>query len=309
MVDTRVNLSGLILDNPVIPASGTFGYGEDFHKYFELSILGSISIKGTTKQPRYGNPLPRIAESSSGLLNAVGLQNPGIKEVLEEKIPFLEKHFQKKLIANVCGFSKEEYIEVAKAFDQSSAIGLLEINISCPNVDCGGMAIGTDPDLAYQLTKEIKANTKKPVYMKLSPNVTDITEIALACEEGGADGLSMVNTFLGMRLDLKKRKPLLANRTGGLSGPAIFPLALRMVWDTYEKVSIPIIGMGGISTCDDILEMMMAGASAIQIGAQNLVHPTICQQLIKDLPKRMEMYGITSLQELVGSAHERKKNE
>ena len=287
-----VTLCGIELDNPIIPASGTFGYGKEFSELYDLDVLGSISFKGTTLQPREGNPLPRIAEAPSGMINSVGLQNPGIAAVIREELPQLRQRFHKPVMANISGFSVEEYVESCERLDQIEQVGWLEVNISCPNVHGGGMSFGTDPEMAAAVTRAVKAVTTKPVIMKLSPNVTDITAIARACEEAGADGLSLINTLMAMRIDLKTRKPILANVTGGLSGPAIFPVALRMVWQVAHAVSIPVIGMGGISCAEDVLEMMMAGATAVEIGAANLVDPFVCPKIIADLPAVMDRYGI-----------------
>lgn len=303
MVDLSVNLSGLILDNPVIPASGTFGFGYEFAELYDINILGSFSFKGTTKEPRFGNPTPRIAECPSGMLNAVGLQNPGIEKVISEELPKLKKCFNKPVIANISGFSKEEYLYCCEKIDKEEQVGIIEVNVSCPNVHNGGMSFGTTPENVYDITKSVKAVTKKPVYIKLSPNVTDICEIAKACEAGGADGISMINTLMGMRIDLKTKKPVIKNKTGGYSGPAVFPVALRMVYQVYEAVKIPIIGMGGIATAEDVIEMMLAGASAVQVGAANLINPYASKEIIEDLPKVMEKYGIKSLKEIIGGAH------
>ncbi len=294
----KVNLSGVELDNPIIPASGTFGFGEEFKDLYDLNILGSISFKGTTREPRFGNPTPRIAECPSGLLNSVGLQNPGIDAVINEEIPKLSKYFHKPLIANISGFSIEDYAFACEKIDKVEQVGIIEVNISCPNVKHGGMSFGTSPESAAEVTKAVKEVTTKPVYIKLSPNVTDIAAIARACEAAGADGFSLINTLLGMRIDIKKRKPVLANVVGGLSGPAVFPVALRMVYQVYKAVSVPIIGMGGISSASDVFEMMMAGASAVQIGSANLVDPFICKKIIEELPIKMQELGISSLSEL-----------
>lgn len=302
----QTKLGDWVLDNPIIPASGTFGFGLEFKDLYDLNILGSISIKGTTREARPGNPLPRIADAPSGMLNAVGLENPGVDLVLHSYLPRMKDFFSKKVIANVSGFSIDDYVTCASKIEEADNVAILEINISCPNVQGGGMAFGLDPAMAKKVTREVKAACKKPVYVKLSPNVTSIADIARACEEGGADGLSLVNTFLGMRLDLKTRRPLLANRTGGLSGPGIFPLALRMVYDVYEATDLPIIGMGGIAKAEDVLEMVMAGASAVQIGAQNLVDPYVCPRIIQDLPDVMDAYGISSLQDIIGISHKGK---
>ncbi|WP_304263989.1 dihydroorotate dehydrogenase [Kallipyga massiliensis] len=302
----QTKLGDWVLDNPIIPASGTFGFGLEFKDLYDLNVLGSISIKGTTREARPGNPLPRIADAPSGMLNAVGLENPGVDLVLHSYLPRMKDFFSKKVIANVSGFSIDDYVTCASKIEEADNVAILEINISCPNVHGGGMAFGLDPAMAKKVTREVKAACKKPVYVKLSPNVTSIADIARACEEGGADGLSLVNTFLGMRLDLKTRRPLLANRTGGLSGPGIFPLALRMVYDVYEATDLPIIGMGGIAKAEDVLEMVMAGASAVQIGAQNLVDPYVCPRIIQDLPTVMDAYGISSLQDIIGISHKGK---
>lgn len=304
MVNTKVELCGLTLDNPLIPASGTFGYGYEFAELYDINMLGTFSFKGTTGEPRFGNPTPRIADCPAGLINAVGLQNPGVDAVLAEELPKLAKCFHKPVMANVCGSSVEEYVMVAEKLAKSDQVGWLEVNISCPNVRCGGLAFGTQPENAAEVTRAVKAVAgEKPVIMKLSPNVTDITSIARACEEAGADGLSLINTMLGMRLDLKRRRPIIANTMGGFSGSAIFPVAVRMVWQVYEAVNIPIVGMGGVSSARDVIEMMMAGATAVGIGAANLREPFICKKIIEELPSVMEQYGITSLQEITGIAH------
>lgn len=303
MTDTRVNLSGLELDNPIIPASGTFGYGYEFAELYDINILGSFSFKGTTVEPRFGNPTPRIAECTSGLINSVGFQNPGVEKVINEELPKLKKCFDKRVIANVYGFSPEEFAECCKRLDTQEQVGILEVNISCPNLHKGGANYGTDADSAYQITKLIKQSTTKPVYVKLTPNVTDIVSIAKACEEAGADGLSLINTLFGMRIDVAKRKPIIANKMGGFSGPAIFPVALRMVYQVYEAVKIPIIGIGGISSAKDVIEMMLAGASAVEIGSANLVDPYACKRIVEDLPKEMEKYNIQSLKSIIGGAH------
>ncbi len=296
----NVNLCGIELDNPIIPASGTFGYGYEFAELYDINCLGTFSFKGTTAQPRFGNPTPRIAECSSGMLNSVGLQNPGVEAVIHQELPKLAKCFHKPVMANVSGFSLEEYAQTCRALDAQEQVGWLEVNVSCPNVHGGGMSFGTDPAAAAQVTRAVKAVTTKPVIIKLSPNVTDITAIAKACEEAGADGISLINTLLGMRIDLRTGKPVLANTMGGFSGPAIFPVALRMVYQVARTVSIPVIGMGGVSGAEDVLEMMMAGATAVQIGAANLVDPYICRDIIRDLPEVMEKYHISSLKELTG---------
>ena len=303
MVDTRVELSGIRLDNPIIPASGTFGFGSEFAELYDLNLLGSISIKGTTAQERFGNPTPRIAECTGGMLNSVGLQNPGVKAVCEHELPELEKVFKKPVIANISGFSIDEYVQCARAMDAMPQVGIIEVNVSCPNVHGGGMSFGVTSEGAAEVTKAVKEVTGKPVYIKLSPNVTDIASIASACENAGADGLSLINTLLAMRIDLKTRKPVLANKMGGLSGPAVFPVALRMVYQVYEAVKIPIIGMGGVGCAEEVIEMMLAGASAVQVGAANLVDPFACKTIIEALPQTMEKYGIQSLKEIIGGAH------
>ena len=301
MVDLRTKLSSLELDNPLIPASGCYGFGQDFAPLYDLNILGSISFKGTTVEPREGNALPRIAECPMGMLNSVGLQNPGVKVVVEEELPALKKIFHKPLVANISGFSFEEFSILAEEMDKVENVGLLEVNISCPNVHNGGMAFGTDAKNVAEVCKRVKEKTKKPVYMKLSPNVTDITEMARAAEAAGADGISLINTLLGMRIDIKRRRPVLANKVGGYSGPAVFPIALRMVYQVRKAVQIPIIGMGGIASPEDVIEMMMAGASAVEIGAENLVHPYVCRDILENLPILCEELGISSLQEIIGS--------
>ena len=303
MVDTRVTLSGVTLDNPVIPASGTFGYGYEFAEWYDINCLGTFSCKGTTLEPRFGNPTPRIAETTGGMLNAVGLQNPGVEKVISEELPRLKRVFHKPIMANVSGFSIDEYARTCALLDKEEQVGWLEVNISCPNVHCGGMSFGTSPEAAAEVTRAVKAVTQKPVYMKLSPNVTDIAAIARACEEAGADGISLINTLLGMRINLKTRRPLLANTTGGLSGPAVFPVAVRMVYQVYEAVKIPVIGMGGVSSAEDVIEMMLAGATAVEVGAANLVNPFACRDIIDALPGVMEKYGIHSLSEIIGGAH------
>ena len=300
MVDLRTKLSSLELDNPLIPASGCYGFGQDFAPLYDLDILGSISFKGTTVEPREGNALPRIAECPMGMLNSVGLQNPGVKVVVEEELPALKKIFHKPLVANISGFSFEEFSILAEEMDKVENVGLLEVNISCPNVQNGGMAFGTDAKNVTEVCKRVKEKTKKPVYMKLSPNVTDITEMAKAAEAAGADGISLINTLLGMRIDIKRRRPVLANKVGGYSGPAVFPIALRMVYQVRKAVQIPIIGMGGIASPEDVIEMMMAGANAVEIGAENLVHPYVCRDILENLPILCEELGISSLQEIIG---------
>lgn len=303
MVNTKVSLSGLELDNPVIPASGTFGFGYEFAELYDINILGSFSFKGTTREPRFGNPTPRIAECPNGMINSVGLQNPGIDKVISEELPKLKKCFNKKVIANISGFSVDEYAYCCERIDKEEQVGLIEVNVSCPNVHNGGMAFGTSAKAAAEVTKAVKAVTTKPVYIKLSPNVTDIVEIAKACEDAGADGISMINTLLGMRIDLRTKKPVIANKMGGFSGAAIFPVALRMVYQVYEAVKVPIIGMGGVSSGDDVIEMMLAGATAVQVGAANLVEPYACKNIIEELPKTMEKYEIDDLTSIIGGAH------
>ena len=300
MVDTKVNLSGLILENPIIPASGTFGFGQEYKDFYDINILGSISIKGTTVDYRFGNETPRIAECTSGLINSVGLQNPGIDKVVSEELPNLAKIYKKKIIANISGFSIEEYVECAKKIDIVENVGIIEVNVSCPNVHNGGMAYGVSAKSVSEVTKAVKEVTKKPVYIKLSPNVTDIVEIAKACESFGADGLSLINTLLGMRIDIRKKAPVIANKMGGFSGPAIFPVAVRMVYQVANAVKIPVIGMGGVSSAQDVIEMMMAGASAVQVGSANLVNPFVCKEIIDDLPQIMSELGIKSLSEIIG---------
>ncbi|MBR6568632.1 MAG: dihydroorotate dehydrogenase [Clostridia bacterium] len=303
MVNTKVDLLGLELDNPVIPASGTFGFGYEFAELYDINCLGSFSFKGTTLEGRFGNPTPRIAECPQGMINSVGLQNPGVHKVISEELPKLKEVFNKKVIANVGGFAIEEYQECARLLDAEEQVGILEINISCPNLHAGGVNFGTDAKNAAAVIEAVKKVTTKPVMAKLTPNVTDITEIALACEAAGADGISMINTLLGMRIDLKTKKPVIANKMGGFSGPAIMPVALRMVYQVYEKVNVPIVGMGGISKAEDVIEMMLAGATAVQVGAANLVNPFACRDIINDLPKAMEKYNISSLKEIIGGAH------
>lgn len=303
MVDTRVTLSGWELDNPVIPASGTFGFGEEYAALYDINCLGTFSFKGTTLEPRFGNPTPRIAECTAGMINSVGLQNPGVDEVIKTQLPRMKSYFNKKVIANVSGFSLEEYAETCRRLNGCDQIGLFEVNISCPNVHGGGMSFGTSPQMAAEVTKAVKAVTTKPVYIKLTPNVTDIASIAVACEDAGADGISLINTVLGMRINLKTRKPVVANKMGGFSGPAIFPLAVRMVYQVYEAVKIPIIGMGGVSSAEDVIEMMLAGASAVQVGAANLVDPYICRDIVNDLPAVMRKYKIEKLSNIIGGAH------
>ena len=303
MGNTEVTLCGLRLDNPVIPASGTFGYGYEFCELYDINILGSISVKGTTAEPRFGNPTPRIAECASGMLNSVGLQNPGAHKVLTEELPRLRECFHKPVMMNVSGFSADGYVSAVEILDADPCIGWFEINISCPNVHGGGLAFGTDAENAAKVTAAVKKVTRKPVIIKLSPNVTDICEIAKACEAAGADGLSLINTLLGMKIDLKSKKPLLANKTGGLSGPAVKPVAVRMVYQVWEAVKIPIVGMGGVSSAEDVIEMMLAGACAVEVGAANLVSPFACRDIINGLPEAMEKYKINNLTDIIGAAH------
>lgn len=300
MVKTNVNLCGIELDNPVIPASGTFGFGYEFAELYDINILGTFSFKGTTKERRFGNPTPRIAECESGMINAVGLQNPGVDKVISEELPKLKKCFNKKVMANVSGFSVEEYVHTCSLLDKCEQVGWLEVNISCPNVHGGGMSFGTSPEAAYEVVRAVKAVTTKPVIVKLSPNVTDIVAIAKACEDAGADGISLINTMLGMRIDLRTRKPVIANKMGGFSGKAIFPVALRMVYQVAHAVKIPVIGMGGVSCAEDVIEMMLAGAVAVEVGAQNLIDPYACKRIIEDLPRVMKKYGIKNLNDIIG---------
>ena len=295
-----VNLCGIELDNPIIPASGTFGYGYEYADLYDINILGTFSFKGTTKDPRFGNPTPRIAECYSGMINAVGLQNPGVEKVVSEELPKLAKCFDKKVMANVGGFSIEEYVYTAKKLDEQEQVGWIEVNISCPNVHGGGIAFGTNPDAAASVVKAVKAEVKKPVIVKLSPNVTDIVAIAKACEEAGADAISLINTMLGMRIDLRTKKPVIANKMGGFSGPAIFPVALRMVYQVANAVNVPVIGMGGVSSAEDVIEMMLAGATAVQVGAANLVDPYVCKDIIEKLPQVMDKYNINNLNDIIG---------
>lgn len=303
MVNTSVNLCGIQMDNPLIPASGTFGFGYEFAELYDINCLGSFSFKGTTKDPRFGNPTPRIAECEAGMINAVGLQNPGVEKVLAEELPKLKKCFHKPVMANVSGFSVEDYAYTVEKLDAEEQIGWFEVNVSCPNVHGGGMSFGTSPEAAAEVTSAVRKVTKKPLLIKLSPNVTDIVSIAKACEAAGADGISMINTLLGMRIDLKTKKPIIANKMGGFSGPAIKPVALRMVYQVYDAVRIPIVGMGGISTAEDVIEMMLAGATAVQVGAANLVDPFVCRDIIEKLPAVMEKYGIKNLEDIIGGAH------
>ncbi len=298
-----VNLCGEELDNPVIPASGTFGYGYEFAELYDINCLGTFSFKGTTKEPRFGNPTPRIAECTAGMINAVGLQNPGVDKVISEELPKLKKCFNKKVMANVSGFSVDEYAYTCERLDSQEQVGWLEVNVSCPNVHGGGMSFGTDPHAAAQVTKAVKAVTKKPIIIKLSPNVTDIASIAKACEDAGADGISLINTLLGMRIDLRTKKPVIANTMGGFSGSAIFPVALRMVYQVSSAVNIPVVGMGGVSSAEDVIEMMLAGATAVEIGAANLVDPFICKKIVEALPAAADKYNINELKDIIGGAH------
>ncbi|MBQ2890981.1 MAG: dihydroorotate dehydrogenase [Clostridia bacterium] len=303
MVDLSVNLGGIRLDNPIIPASGTYGFGYEFSELYDINILGSISLKGTTKEPRFGNPLPRIAECREGMINSVGLQNPGVEKVISEEIPKLRQCFNKKAIANVGGFSLDEYTYNCEKLGEVPEIGIIEVNISCPNVHAGGMSFGTDAKNAAEVTRRVKAVTNKPVFIKLSPNVTDIVEIAKACEDAGADGLTLINTLMGMKIDLKTRKPVIFNKKGGFSGPAIFPVAIRMIYDVYEAVKIPIMGVGGVATAENVIEMMLAGATAVQVGAANLTEPYVCKNIIEELPALCEKYKIEKLSDIIGGAH------
>lgn len=303
MVNTKVKLCGIELDNPIIPASGTFGFGYEFAELYDINILGSLSFKGTTLEPRFGNPCPRIAECDAGMLNAVGLQNPGVDKVIEVELPKLREVFSKPSMANVSGFSLHEYVETVRKLDTVEDIGWFEVNISCPNVHGGGMSFGTSPEMAETVTRAVREVTKKPIIIKLSPNVTDIVSIAKACEAGGADGVSLINTLMGMRIDLKTKKPIIANKTGGFSGPAIKPVAVRMIYQVYDAVKIPIVGMGGVSTAEDVIELMLAGATAVEVGAANLVNPYASKDIILDLPRVMEKYRINSLESIIGGAH------
>ncbi|MBP3582544.1 MAG: dihydroorotate dehydrogenase [Clostridia bacterium] len=303
MANTKVTLCGIELDNPIIPASGTFGFGYEFAELYDINILGSLSFKGTTLNPRFGNPTPRIAECPSGMLNAVGLQNPGVDRVKSDELPKLRRVFHKPIMANVSGFSREEYVETVRRLDDEADIGWFEINISCPNVHGGGMSFGTSPESAEEITRAVRDVTKKPIIIKLSPNVTDIAAIAKACEAGGADGVSLINTLMGMRIDLRRRAPIIKNKTGGYSGPAILPVAVRMVYQVYEAVKIPIVGMGGVATAEDVIELMLAGATAVEVGAENLVNPFACRDIIAQLPEVMAKYRINSLADITGGAH------
>ena len=300
MEQLKVNLCGIELDNPVIPASGTFGYGYEFAELYDINCLGTFSFKGTTKDPRFGNPTPRIAECTGGMINAVGLQNPGVEKVVSTELPKLKKVFHKPVMANVSGFSIEDYAYTCEKLDKEDQVGWLEVNVSCPNVHGGGMSFGTSPEAAAAVTKAVKAVTTKPVIIKLSPNVTDIVSIAKACEEAGADGISLINTLLGMRIDLNRRRPVIANTMGGFSGSAIFPVAVRMVYQVAHAVNIPVVGMGGVSTAEDVIEMMMAGATAVEVGAANLINPYICRDIVNDLPGVMEKYRIENLKDIIG---------
>ena len=302
-MNTKVSLCGIPLDNPVIPASGTFGYGYEFAELYDINRLGTFSFKGTTREPRFGNPTPRIAECTSGMINAVGLQNPGVEAVISRELPRLAQCFHKPVMANVSGFSVEDYAYTCQQLDAQPQVGWLEVNVSCPNVHGGGMSFGTQPEAAAEVTRAVKAVTKKPVIIKLSPNVTDIVSIAKACEDAGADGISLINTMLGMRIDLKRRKPVIANTMGGFSGPAIFPVAVRMVYQVSRAVSIPVVGMGGVQSAEDVLEMMLAGATAVEVGAANLVNPFASLDIVNELPAAMEKYGIHDLNEIIGGAH------
>lgn len=304
MVDTSVTLSGWQLDNPVIPASGTFGYGKEFSEFYDINILGTFSFKGTTVLPRYGNPLPRIAESDTGVINSIGLQNNGMEHVIAHELPEMKDYFHKKVIANVSGFSVEDYVTLCERFGKEEQVGLIEVNVSCPNVEKGGLAFGTSPENVYEVTKAVKAVTDKPVYIKLSPNVTDIVSLAKACEEGGADGVSLINTLTGMRIDLKTRKPVNANKIAGYAGKGLYPVALAMVYKVYEAVKIPIIGMGGVSSAENVIEMMLAGATAVQVGTANLINPFACKEIIEKLPDVMKKYKIEKLKDIIGGAHD-----
>lgn len=302
-MNTKVNLCGIELDNPVIPASGTFGYGCEFAELYDINELGTFSFKGTTREPRFGNPTPRIAECTSGMINAVGLQNPGVEAVIARELPKLKECFHKPVMANVSGFSVEDYAYTCRKLDAEPQVGWLEVNVSCPNVHGGGMSFGTQPEAAAEVTRAVKAVTTKPVIIKLSPNVTDIVSIAKACEDAGADGISLINTLLGMRIDLRRKKPVIANIMGGFSGPAIFPVALRMVYQVSKAVKVPVIGMGGVSSAEDVIEMMLAGATAVEVGAANLVNPFASRDIVRALPETMEKYGIENLNEIIGGAH------
>ena len=303
MVNTKINLCGIEIDNPIIPASGTFGFGAEFAAFYDINVLGTFSFKGTTRQERFGNPTPRIAECEGGMLNSVGLQNPGVEHVIAHELPELKKFFHKPVMANVSGFSIEDYVYTCEKLDSQEQVGWIEVNISCPNVHGGGMSFGTSPAAAAEVTREVRKVTKKPIIIKLTPNVTSIADIAKACESEGADAVSLINTLSGMRINLRTRKPLLKNVTGGLSGPCVFPVALRCVYQVYDAVKIPIVGMGGVTTAEDVIEIMLAGATAVQVGAANLVDPFACKKIIEDLPAAMEKYNIKDLNEIIGGAH------
>ncbi len=303
MVNTKVNLLGIEIDNPIIPASGTYGFGYEFAELYDINILGTFSFKGTTKEPRFGNPTPRIAECNAGMINSVGLQNPGVDKVISEELPKLAKVFNKPVMANVSGFSVEEYAYTCEKIDACEQVGWIEVNVSCPNVHNGGMSFGTEPAAVEKVVKAVKSVTTKPIIIKLSPNVTDIVSIAKAAESAGADGISLINTLLGMRIDIKRRQPVIANKMGGFSGSAIFPVAVRMVYQVYDAVKIPIIGMGGVSTAKDVIEMMMAGATAVQVGAANLVDPYACKTIIENLPNELEKLNVKDINEIIGGAH------
>ena len=303
MVNTKLMLAGIEIDNPVIPASGTFGYGQEFSELYDINCLGTFSFKGTTSEPRFGNPTPRIAECTAGMINAVGLQNPGVDAVLTKELPEMKKFFHKPVMANVCGFSLEEYAHVCSVLDSADQIGWFEINVSCPNVHGGGMSFGTSATAAAEVVKAVKKVTTKPIIIKLSPNVTDIVSIAKACEAEGADGISMINTMLGMRIDIRTKKPIIANKMGGFSGPAIKPVALRMIYQVYEAIKIPIVGMGGVMNAEDVIEMMLAGATAVEVGTANLIDPFVCKKIVEDLPAVMQKYGINNLSDIIGGAH------
>ena len=303
MVNTKLMLAGIEIDNPVIPASGTFGYGQEFSELYDINCLGTFSFKGTTSEPRFGNPTPRIAECTAGMINAVGLQNPGVDAVLTKELPEMKKFFHKPVMANVCGFSLEEYAHVCSVLDSADQIGWFEINVSCPNVHGGGMSFGTSATAAAEVVKAVKKVTTKPIIIKLSPNVTDIVSIAKACEAEGADGISMINTMLGMRIDIRTKKPIIANKMGGFSGPAIKPVALRMIYQVYEAIKIPIVGMGGVMNAEDVIEIMLAGATAVEVGTANLIDPFVCKKIVEDLPAVMQKYGINNLSDIIGGAH------
>lgn len=303
MVNLSTNLCGIELDNPIIPASGTFGFGYEFCDFYDINILGSLSFKGTTQEPRFGNELPRVAEVKSGMINSIGLQNPGITKVIDEELPKLRKVFKKPIIANISGFSIDEFKYSCEKIDKGEQVEIIEVNISCPNVHNGGMSFGTNPQTAAQVTKAVKSVTHKPIFMKLTPNVTSIVEIAKAVESAGADGVSLINTMVGMKIDLKTRKPVLAQKSGGYSGPGIMPVATKMIYDVFENTSLQIIGMGGVETAEDVIELMLAGASAVQVGAVNLINPFACKEIIESLPSVMEKYGIASLKDIIGGAH------